>query len=184
MIFLRHPAAATAPGTCYGRLDLDCAPGAEDAVAALLETLPAAAAVRSSPARRCRVLADRIAARDGVPVSADDRLRELDFGDWEGRAWSAIDRAQSDRWAADPFIIAPPGGETFAALHARVAAVLAEVPADAVIVTHAGVIRAARMILAGASFDRVFAEPVPYCTPIRMDRAVAQEQMVTGGAAR
>lgn len=181
MIFLRHPRTVAAPGTCYGRLDLDCGPGVGEAIAALLETLPAATSVLSSPARRCRLLADRIGARDGVPVIADSRLHELDFGAWEGSAWAAIDRAESDRWAADPFTVAPPGGETFAALHARVAAALAEAPEGAVVVTHAGVIRAARMILTGVSFDAVFAEAVPYCAPIRLGRTDIQERLETGG---
>ena len=174
MIFVRHPAAAAAPGTCYGRLDLDCGPGAEEAVVALLTALPPASAVLSSPARRCRLLADRIAARDGVDVVADVRLHELDFGDWEGLPWSAIDRAESDRWAAAPMTVAPPGGETFAAMQARVAAALADAPEGAVVVTHAGVIRAARMILEGASFEAVFAQPVPYCTPLRLQPALAR----------
>jgi alpha-ribazole phosphatase len=169
MIFVRHPAVAAA-GTCYGRLDLDCAPGAEDAIRALLTELPPVRALRSSPARRCRLLADRIAARDRVPAVLDARLCELDFGEWEGRPWSAIDRAESDRWAADPVSNSPPGGETFASLHARLAEALADTPPGAVVVTHAGPIRAARMILTGASFAQVFADPVPHCTPIRMRR--------------
>jgi alpha-ribazole phosphatase len=170
VIFVRHPAAAVTAGTCYGRLEVGCAPGAEAEIGALLAALPPVRAVRSSPALRCRKLADRIAARDGLRVETDDRLCELNFGAWEGRQWSAIDRAESGAWAADPVNTAPPGGETFAALHTRVGEALADMPPGAVVVTHAGPIRAARMILTGASFARVFADPVPHCTPIRMRR--------------
>lgn len=166
MIFLRHPAAAAAPGTCYGRLDLSPAPGAEAEISRALALLPCATELRTGPARRCRALADRIAARDGVAAVVDERLAELDFGSWEGRAWNAIDRAESDPWAADPWQVAPPGGETFGALVARVAAALRDMDPEAVVVTHAGVIRAARIILACESFDAVFAAPVPHCTPI------------------
>lgn len=173
MIFLRHPAALVAPGVCYGRLDLAPGPEAEAEIARVLSLLPPVAALRSGPARRCRALADRIAVRDGVPATVDDRLQELDFGRWEGRLWDAIDRAESDPWAADPWLTAPPGGETFAALFARVAAALAEMEPGTVVVTHAGVIRAARMILAGESFDAVFAAPVPHCTPIPLSRRAA-----------
>lgn len=173
MIFLRHPAAAAAPGTCYGRLDLDCGPESEAEIAGALAALPPARAVHASPASRCRVLAGRIAARDGLDVIVDERLHELDFGAWEGRPWSAIDRAESDLWAADPMTVAPPGGETFAALTARVAEALAGMRQGAVVVTHAGVIRAARMILTGAGFAEVFATPVPHCQPIRLARMAA-----------
>ncbi len=64
---------------------------------------------------------------------------------------------------------------------ARVAEALAETPQGAVVVTHAGPIRAARMILTGAGFAQVFAEPVPHCTPIRM-RRLAQEPLESGRA--
>jgi alpha-ribazole phosphatase len=177
MIFLRHPAAAVAPGICYGRLDL--APGreAEAEIARALALLPPVAVLRTGPSRRCRALAERIAARDGVAAVVDDRLQELDFGAWEGRGWDAIDRAESDAWAADPWTVAPPGGETFAALTARVAAALDDTAPGAApgaaIVTHAGVIRAARMMLTGESFAAVFAAPVPHCTPIRLCRQAA-----------
>jgi alpha-ribazole phosphatase len=168
VILLRHPAAAVAPGICYGRLDLAPGPEAEAEIARALTLLPRAAALRTGPSRRCRAMADRIAARDGVPAIMDDRLQELDFGRWEGLGWDSIDRAESDPWAADPWRVAPPGGETYAALLARVADALAEIAPGTVIVTHAGVIRAARMILAGESFAAVFAAPVPHCTPIAL----------------
>lgn len=170
---MRHPAAAVAPGICYGRLDLAVGPDAEVKVARALALLPPVRAVRSSPARRCHAVAVRIAARDGVPAMVDDRLQELNFGCWEGRPWVAIDRAQSDPWAADPWTVAPPGGETLAALSARVAAALEDAPPGTAIVTHAGVIRAARMILSGERFAAVFAAPVPHCIPIWIERRAA-----------
>ena len=168
MIFLRHPRVAAPPGLCYGRTDLAPGPGAPGEIARALELTPRATRIIASPARRCRGLAKALAKRDGVALALDDRLRELDFGAWEGRRWWDIPRTESDPWAADPWRLAPPGGETFAALHARVAAVLAEAGRGAALVTHAGPIRAARMILAGASFEAVFAEPVAHATPIRL----------------
>ncbi|HUF55135.1 MAG TPA: histidine phosphatase family protein [Thermohalobaculum sp.] len=170
MIVIRHPRPAVAPGTCYGRLDLRPGPDAEAEIAAALASLPRRRPVLTSPARRCRLLAERLAARDGGRPRLDPRLRELDFGAWEGRRWDAIDRAESDPWAADPWGLAPPGGETFAALHARVAAALDDAAPGAILVTHAGPIRAARMILLGETFERVFAAPVPYATPVLIER--------------
>jgi alpha-ribazole phosphatase len=40
------------------------------------------------------------------------------------------------------------------------------------VICHAGPIRAARMILTGASFASVFAEPVPYAAPLRFSGAL------------
>lgn len=168
MIFLRHPRAAAPPGLCYGRTDL--APGATAAaeIARALELTPPLARVIASPARRCRGLAEALAARDGVALELDGRLWELDFGAWEGRRWWDIPRSESDPWSEDPWHLAPPGGETFAALHARVASVIRAATPQTAFVTHAGPIRAARMALTGANFARVFADPVPHAEPVRL----------------
>ena len=170
MIFLRHPKPDQAPGLCYGRTDLDIGLDGAAQIARALEITPKVAGVIASPALRCRRLAEGLAARDGVALSFDSRLWELDFGDWDGVPWARIGRENSDRWADDPWRIAPPGGETFAQLHARVGAVLAQVTPGTALVCHAGPIRVARMILTGAGFAAVFAEAVPYASPVRFRR--------------
>jgi alpha-ribazole phosphatase len=162
VIFLRHPKPDSS-GLCYGRTDLDIGPDGEAEIARAMQTTPKVGRVIASPALRCRRLAEALAARDGVALRFDARLWEMDFGDWEGMRWDEIRRADSDPWAQDPWNVAPPGGETFAAVHARVTSVIRDIgPGNSALVCHAGPIRAARMIFTGASFDEVFAEPVPY----------------------
>lgn len=168
MIFLRHPRVDAAPGLCYGRLDVVAGPGEAAEIARALGITPEGRRVVASPARRCRGLAEALAARDGVALELDARLGELDFGAWEGRRWDDIDRRESDPWAANPVAVAPPGGETFAALMERVGAALGELGPGDLVVAHAGPIRAARMILEGASFAEVFAAPVPHAEPVRI----------------
>jgi len=170
MIFLRHPKPDVSSGLCYGRTDLDIGPDGEAEIARAMAVTPKVNRVIASPALRCRRLAEELAARDGVELRFEPRLWELYFGDWEGVPWAGIGRENSDRWANDPWRIAPPGGETFAEVHARVGEVLAEVEPGTALVCHAGPIRVARMILTGAGFDAVFAEAVPYATPIRLTR--------------
>ncbi|MEO0623050.1 MAG: histidine phosphatase family protein [Pseudomonadota bacterium] len=167
-LWLRHPRPAVRPGTCYGRLDVAEGQGAAAETAAALTATPVTTLVLASPARRCRRLAERLAARDGVPLRFDPRLLELDFGRWEGRAWDAIPRSESDPWAEDPWHRAPPGGERFADLYDRVAAALDAAPCGTALVCHAGPIRAARMILGGETFEAAFARPVPYATPLEL----------------
>ena len=163
MIFLRHPKPDVPAGLCYGRTDLDIGSESAAEIALALKATPRIARVIASPALRCRRLAEELAARDDVALSFDPRLRELDFGAWEGVPWDEIPRWASDPWADDPWTVAPPGGETFAKLHTRVAAAIREIgPGNSALVCHAGPIRAARMILTGASFDEVFAKAVPY----------------------
>jgi len=165
MIFLRHPKPQAPAGLCYGRTEIDIGPEGEADIARALRQTQRVTRVVASPALRCRKLARELAARDGVALRFDARLREMDFGDWEGMRWDEIRRTDSDPWAEDPWNVAPPGGETFAAVHARVASAIRDIgPGNTAMVCHAGPIRAARMIFTGASFDDVFAEPVPYAS--------------------
>ena len=142
-----------AEGLCYGRLDLPAGgnEGAE-AVLAALRGFPARHLI-SSPARRCRSLADTIGAASGLPCRLDARLRELDFGAWEGLPWDSVPRPALDEWAADPWGFAPPGGESGAALVARLRAFHAELPDAAIIVAHGGSLKVLRALLAGVEPD-------------------------------
>jgi alpha-ribazole phosphatase len=133
------------PGTCYGATDLPLADDPAASAAALRPLLPKNAPLYSSPLARCRRLAT---ALHPAPVF-DERLREIDFGDWEMQPWDSLDRDLLDAWAADPFNFVPPGGEAVAALRARVAAFLAGLPEEAVLVAHAGVMKVCAAELAG-----------------------------------
>ena len=161
MIFLRHPVTDAGDGVCYGQLDLGLGDGADAQIASALATTPRPTDIRSSDLFRAQMLAEKVAARDGLDITFDKRLREYDFGAWEGRRWSAIPR--NDLWGASP-----PGGENFADLHARVGAAIADCTPRTLVVAHAGVIRAAMMILNGKSFDEVFATKIPFCQPITL----------------
>ncbi|MCG8442976.1 MAG: alpha-ribazole phosphatase family protein [Caulobacterales bacterium] len=146
LILLRHTRPAAPPGLCYGRADLDLADSFEAEARAVLKAAPPADAVISSPLRRCLTLARRIAAARGQEVRVDERVREMDFGTWEGRLWADIPREELDAWAADFLNARPHGGESVAMLRERTRAALAEHGAGGgarLIVTHAGVIKAA-----------------------------------------
>jgi alpha-ribazole phosphatase len=106
-------------------------------------------------------LAAGLADALGVGVAADPRLMELDFGAWEGQRWDALTPAERDPWAVDPWRRAPPGGEAFGAL-----AALADAPPGAVMVTHAGVIRAVRILRGGLSVAEALATPALFAAPV------------------
>jgi ribonuclease H / adenosylcobalamin/alpha-ribazole phosphatase len=81
------------------------------------------AGIVTSPLSRCTRTADVIAqAVREPPVLIDDDLVECDFGEWEGLTFAEVRATwpeQLDRWLADPDQ-APPGGESFRAVDARV----------------------------------------------------------------
>lgn len=135
---VRHPPPQIPAGTCYGRLDVG-AHDVEIAAQRLRTLLPNGAPVFSSPLQRCRRLAECLHPQ---PV-LEERLAEMHFGAWEGQPWDAIGAPALAAWAADVAGFAPPGGESGYAVQARAQAFLSELAVEeAVLVTHAGVMRA------------------------------------------
>ena len=140
---VRHPRPAVAAGICYGRTDLPLADDPATCAARLLSQLPPGLPVFSSPLQRCRALAEQL---HPAPIF-DARLMEMDFGRWEMQSWDTLDRAALDDWAARPLDFVPPGGESAATLRARVHSFLHTLTSDAILVTHAGVIKLVSAIL-------------------------------------
>jgi alpha-ribazole phosphatase len=153
VFLIRHPQPLIAAGICYGRLDVDCVDPLPIA-AHLRPRIPAGTPVFTSPLRRARQLAEAIAP-DAV---IDDRLAEIDFGAWEGRAWDDIERHALDAWAADVRGFVPPGGESVAQLQARAVDFAGTIDSlgveNVALVAHAGILRA----LAGYWRQLPFAE--------------------------
>ncbi|WP_426076668.1 histidine phosphatase family protein [Janthinobacterium sp. PSPC3-1] len=155
LILVRHPAPDVASGICYGSSDVAVAPHILAAArASLLASLPANLPVYSSPLWRCAGLAQAL-ARD-LPASQfiqDARLAEMDFGDWELRAWQDIARGEIDAWAFDLAHYRPGGGENVLAMATRVAAFLDELlreqHAAVIVICHAGTIRLLSALQAG-----------------------------------
>lgn len=146
VILVRHTRPAVPEGVCYGVTELDLAPTFDDEAAAVVAALPRADRLVSSPLQRCRRLAERIGAARGLVPLFDERLREFDFGTWEGVPWDCIPRTDLDAWAADFLHARPHGGESVQMLRERVAAAIADYRRSGVshvVVTHAGVIKAA-----------------------------------------
>ena len=153
---LRHAPVLAAPGLCYGISDLRADAAASRAAAAsAAPRLPPGLRAHVSPLQRCEQLAQYLRGlRPDLALQTDARLREMDFGAWEGRAWAEIARAEFDAWTTD-FAHAAPGGhgEPVCEFMARVGAAwddaLAAPPAPTLWVTHAGVIRAAMLLSLG-----------------------------------
>lgn len=80
-----------------------------------------ASRVLTSPLRRARDTAAPIAAECGVSAEVDERLVEIDYGDWEGQPFASLDPEIVGRWHRDPDL-APPGGESLVTVAVRVAA--------------------------------------------------------------
>jgi broad specificity phosphatase PhoE len=105
--------------------------------------------VYSSDLQRARETARAVADKQGVPLVEDARLREFDFGRWEGLTWDEI-LAQDPELARRPRSAAryyrPAGGESFELVRRRVRAFLDDLIAEGgtplAVVTHAGALHA------------------------------------------
>ena len=147
LILVRHTRPLVADGVCYGVTDLDLAPTFDDEAARVVATLPPVERLVTSPLRRCRRLAERVGAATALVPVVDPRLREMDFGAWEGVPWSAIPRDELDAWAADFLHARPHRGESVHMLYERSRSAIADYRATGlshIVVTHAGVVKAVR----------------------------------------
>jgi broad specificity phosphatase PhoE len=102
------------------------------AAAARLADMPDIAAVLSSPLRRARQTAAAVADAAAAQLITRERLIETDFGAWEGLTFGEAKERDPELHAAwlGSEEMAPPGGESFAAVGRRIEAELAEVLAD------------------------------------------------------
>jgi probable phosphoglycerate mutase len=99
--------------------------------------------VITSPLRRARQTAELVAAATGAPLVVRDGLIETDFGAWEGLTFAEARARDPELHAAwlGAEDVAPPDGESFAAVGRRIeaerAAILSEYSgATVVLVTH------------------------------------------------
>ncbi len=114
-------------------------------------------AVISSSLRRSIITAAIVSRYDLDAIVRDDRLRELNFGDWEGMSSSKISRKfnyEWEKWGSDWEGAAPPGGESFSDMYARVKDSVEDILKDyrgkrVLVVSHQGTMRIIPLVLMG-----------------------------------
>jgi alpha-ribazole phosphatase len=154
---VRHAQPVIAPGVCYGALDVPAdAQATRQAALGLAQRMPHKVLLSVSPLLRCQQLAQALLAlRPDLSHQTEARLAEMNFGNWEGQRWDALPPAAFDVWTNDFWRHRVGGGECVADFMGRVAEVwdvaVSACSADLpqVWLTHAGVIRAARLIASG-----------------------------------
>ena len=136
---IRHPEPeAAAEGRCYGSKDWERSEtglSQARAIAAQLASEPLAA-IYTSPRRRCVEAANLLAAGRTCAAVVMEPLRELDFGEFEGRLYEEIESlypALYREWMERPTEVQFPGGESFSQMRSRVLAA-----ADGLRARHAG----------------------------------------------
>ncbi|MEP1215454.1 MAG: alpha-ribazole phosphatase family protein [Marinobacter sp.] len=136
----------------------------------------------TSPLLRCQAFAWQLARQRQLPVHEEPQLREIGFGDWEGRTSTDILAHTPDalaRFWSDPVNHPPPGGEAITAFSERVTRAWQHWQCEAsgkrvLVVCHGGVIRMILAEVMGIPLQRSFsAIAVPYAcrSRIRIDES-------------
>jgi broad specificity phosphatase PhoE len=165
LYFLRHgQTTASQTGGYCGTLDPDLTRTgyrmAED-FAHAYQSVPWAA-VFSSPLRRAVATAKPLCEAAGIQMQLSDGLREIAFGQWEGKTPEAVNREFHDdyvRWLTDPGWNAPTGGQKGIDIARRSSPVLEQIEktyatGNVLVVSHKATIRIMLCSLLGIDVGR------------------------------
>ena len=140
---IRHTTPSISRGICYGQTDIGLDPNNfERELKNIQSKLPNdIERFYTSPLQRCKILTERISPDFVV----DERLMELNFGDWENKSWNEIDQTELNHWMQDFVNVKTPNGENYVDLHNRTLDFVNETLKSEfkkiAIITHAGNIR-------------------------------------------
>ena len=171
---IRHTTPDVSPGICYGFSDLDVNESFEAEASIIKDLLKEAdpSVIYSSPLKRCDKLAQILFPENAIKY--DNRLKELNFGDWEMHPWADIDKNTIDHWANDFMNQSPPKGESFQTLYDRCLQSFDDIEKQlaegetAAIVTHSGVIRSLLMTFLKIPADKIFSLQLQYGCVIKI----------------
>jgi len=183
--WVRHAPVTVNECRCYGQTDVVCDCSDGEAFAALARMLPKDAVWITSTLKRTHLTAEGIvraglAGPDPIPgpgVLSEPELAEQHFGEWQGVKYTELPYKQGDSfhpfWLA-PAHVAPPGGESFVELVARVTPAVRRLTRehagrDIIAVTHGGTIRAALSEALGLAPEASLAINVDNLSLTRLD---------------
>jgi alpha-ribazole phosphatase len=120
------------------------------------------AGIYASPRLRTRQTAAPTAKLAGLEVGIEDGLREIAYGEWEGRSEAEVETSDGERfraWAAHPGRVGPPGGETAVQIAERALAAVDAIRArhadgKVLIVSHKATLRILVCALMGIDVDQ------------------------------
>ena len=129
-----------------------------------------------SSKKRAQKTAEGLNRFHHVPMKVDDRLTEINAGDWEGVALTEIAQRYPqafDNWQHHPAVFEAPHGESMADVYARVSTVLMEIVQQeqnktVCIVSHGCAIRNMMCFLHGGPLERIDEVPLGSNTAINV----------------
>jgi broad specificity phosphatase PhoE len=152
LFVIRHGATVlTGEDVFAGATEVDLSDDGRSQVGHLARRLAAEkiVAVYASPLRRTMETATIVGAEHDLVPNPHEDLREIDHGHWEAMRRAEVETRFPDEyatWEADPFTVAPEGGESGACVIARVLPVIREIVIrhtneNVIVVSHKATIR-------------------------------------------
>lgn len=145
---IRHTSVDVEPGTCYGCTDVPVKDTFEEEAAITQGHLKGIVfdQVYCSPLSR----ASKLAEFCGYPnAKRDDRIKEMNMGEWEMQKFDSIQDPQLQEWYNDFRNTPTQGGESFKDLYTRVVCFLEEIKSKnykrIAVFAHGGVLISARI---------------------------------------
>lgn len=144
LYLIRHTKVDVKPGVCYGHSDVDVASTFLSEANQIKNQIKEIQfdKVYSSPLKRCKKLSEHLFNSD---IIFDERLIELNFGDWEMKEWDKITDSEYVKWMSDYIYNPCLNGESFQDLHKRTTEFINDIKKEnnknMAIVAHGGSIR-------------------------------------------
>tara|TARA_B100000963_G_C22584527_1_gene652428 strand:- start:627 stop:1205 length:579 start_codon:yes stop_codon:yes gene_type:complete len=160
LFFLRHTSLDVGFDIFYGQTDVDVSDTFEEEVKNIKKKLELnnvdleKLRVISSPLKRCKKLTERITGNH----ETDDRIKEMNLGDWEMKKMSSIPKEDKINWENNILSFKIPNGESNKEFLNRLKNFLDDIikiGQDVFLVCHAGSINGMISILTGEPFDKL-----------------------------
>jgi len=160
LFFLRHTSLNVEIDVFYGQTDLDVSDNFEEEVELIKKKIldfnidTGSIKVYSSPLKRCVKLTNRLT--DTYII--DERIKEMNLGDWEMKKMSSISKKEKLEWENNLLSFKIPNGESNDEFLKRLKSFLEDifkVNEDALIVCHAGSINGMLSLLTKEPFDKM-----------------------------
>lgn len=170
---VRHTSVDVASGTCYGQTDVPLRASfqeeAEACKKALQDTGMHFLRIYTSPLSRCT----RLAAYCGFPeAERDERLKEMNMGEWEMQRFEEITDPRIQEWYNDYLRVRTTGGESFMDVLARVSDFfdyLDRTSGPALVFAHGGVLVAAQVYAGKVKLEDAMKALPPYGGMVEID---------------
>lgn len=130
----------------------------------------------SSPMIRCAAFAEELATRHQLPLEYDERIKEIGWGDWEGKApaeLNAEDPHTVARALNEPHIHRPSNAEHINDFQQRISSAWNDITEKhqykhILVIAHAGVIRAVLTNILNTHIENMFRIHVPNASITRI----------------